>query len=70
MKNQVLFSSKDKSEKLKSLLLQCLFGALKVNSYSVEDYLYPEHGRYIKCSQLSLCRLRLSRITAYLEEKI
>ena len=30
MKNQALFSSKDKSEKLKCLLLQSLFGALKV----------------------------------------
>ena len=31
MKNQALFSSKDKSEKLKSCLLQFLFGALRVN---------------------------------------
>ena len=30
MKNQVLFSSKDKSEKLKCRLLQFLFGALRV----------------------------------------
>ena len=32
MKNQALFSSKDKSEKLKCRLLQFLFGALRVNS--------------------------------------
>ena len=32
MKHQVLFSSKDKSEKLKCRLLQFLFGALRVNS--------------------------------------
>ena len=32
MKNQALFSSKDKSEKLKCLL-QFLFGALRVNPY-------------------------------------
>ena len=30
MKNQALFSSKDKSKKLKCLLLQFLFGALRV----------------------------------------
>ena len=32
MKNQVLFSSKDKSKKLKCRLLQFLFGALRVNN--------------------------------------
>ena len=32
MKNQALFSSKDKSKKLKCHLLQFLFGALKVNT--------------------------------------
>ena len=31
MKNQVLFSSKDKSKKLKCHLLQFLFGALRIN---------------------------------------
>ena len=31
MKNQALFSSKDKSKKLKYRLLQFLFGALRVN---------------------------------------
>ena len=31
MKNQVLFSSKDKSKKLKCRLLQFLFGASRVN---------------------------------------
>ena len=31
MKNQALFSLKDKSEKLKCRLLQFLFGALRVN---------------------------------------
>ena len=31
MKNQALFSSKDKTEKLKCRLLQFLFGALRVN---------------------------------------
>ena len=32
MKNQALFSSKDKSKKLKCRLLQFMFGALRVNS--------------------------------------
>ena len=32
MKNQALFSSKDKSKKLKCRLLQFLFGALRVDS--------------------------------------
>ena len=31
MKNQALFSTKDKSKKLKCRLLQFLFGALSVN---------------------------------------
>ena len=34
MKNQALFSSKDKSKKLKCRLLQFLFGALRVNCFS------------------------------------
>ena len=33
LKNQALFSSKDKSKKLKCHLLQFLFGALRVNSF-------------------------------------
>ena len=33
MKSQALFSSKDKSKKLKCHLLQFLFGTLRVNSY-------------------------------------
>ena len=32
MKNQALFSSKDKSKNLKCRLLQFLFGALRVNN--------------------------------------
>ena len=32
MKNQALFSSKDKSKKIKCRLLQFLFGALKIDS--------------------------------------
>ena len=33
MKNQVLFSLKDKSKKLKCRLLKFLFGALRVNTH-------------------------------------
>ena len=40
MKNQALFSSKDKSEKLKCRLLHFLFGALRVNTI---DSLYLDH---------------------------
>ena len=38
MKNQALFSSKDKSKKLKCRLLQLLFSALRVNT----RYMYME----------------------------
>ena len=38
MKNQALFSSKDKSKKLKCCMLQFLFGALRVNrTYHIEQ---------------------------------
>ena len=36
MKNQALFSSKDKSKKLKCCLLLFLFGALRVNIFRIE----------------------------------
>ena len=39
MKNQALFSSKDKSKKLKCRLLQFLYGALRVN-YSSDNFLF------------------------------
>ena len=37
MKNQALFSLKDKSKKLKCRLLQFLFGSLRVNSKITQD---------------------------------
>ena len=37
MKNQALFSSKDKSKKLKCRLLQFLIGALRVNTETVKS---------------------------------
>ena len=44
MKNQALFSSKDKSKKLKCRLLQFLFGALRVKGMRRE---YPQMLIYI-----------------------
>ena len=42
MKNQVLFSSRDKSKKLECRLLQFLFGALRVNvSYLGDNIQLP-----------------------------
>ena len=38
MKNQALFSSKDKSKKLKCRLLQFLFGALRVRRENPSFY--------------------------------
>ena len=49
MKNQALFSSKDKSKKIKCRLLQLLFSALRVKR---EDYLPQRginHGKTILC---------------------
>ena len=37
MKNQALFSSKDKNKKLKCRLLQFLFGALRINFWTGLD---------------------------------
>ena len=39
MKNQALFSLKDKSETLKCRLLQFLFGALRVNIFTMDLFL-------------------------------
>ena len=38
MENQALFSLKDKSKKLKFLLLQFLFGALRVKSHQKKKF--------------------------------
>ena len=43
MKNQALFSSKDKSTKFKCLLLQFLFGALRVNFYQRQHHKIKFH---------------------------
>ena len=46
MKNQALFSSKDKIKKLKCCLLQYLFGALRVNSGLSRALLVISHASY------------------------
>ena len=52
MKNQVLFSSKDKSKKSKCRMLQFLFGALRVKfSVSCKGGIICFTGKYVKnCS--------------------
>ena len=40
MKNQTLFSLKDKSKKLKCRLLQFLFGAVRVNTSNSVNFLF------------------------------
>ena len=60
MKNQALFSSKDKTKKLKCCLLQFLFCALRVklqtNKYILcsltEAYTISENGHSIQMSEL------------------
>ena len=41
MKNQALFSSKDKRKKLKFRLLQFLFGTLRFNGGSAQNHIRP-----------------------------
>ena len=55
MKNQALFSSKDKSKKLKCRLLQFLFGALRVKSRPLSERLHfpgKQTGSNKSCSPL------------------
>ena len=54
MKNRVLFSSKDKSKKLKCCLLQFLFGALRVKALHV-------HLQYVhnKCKEFQKDPLKI-----------
>ena len=46
MKNQALFSSKDKSEKLKCRLLQFLCGALRVKPWSLTHHRNETEARF------------------------
>ena len=43
MKNRALFSSKDKSKKLKCRLLQFLFGALRVKVWYISEVIFSVH---------------------------
>ena len=52
MRNQALFSSKDKSKKLKCRLLQFLFGALRVNKY-FEYRIYSAIRRVFSVSRMT-----------------
>ena len=47
IKNQALFSSKDKSKKLKCRLLQFLFGALRVNVIIDQHKLHIKNHRSV-----------------------
>ena len=46
MKNQALFSSEDKSKKLKCRLLQFLFGVLRVNTKLNYKYLQMNYSQF------------------------
>ena len=54
MENQALFSSKDKSKKLKCRLLQFLFGALRVNYHNCH-----ENGTLYICSVLCAQKMQM-----------
>ena len=58
MKNQALFSLKDKSKKLKCCLLQFLFGALRVKPWPADladqCSISTEGGYLFKCTQGSI----------------
>ena len=49
MKSQALFSSKDKSKKLKYRLLQFLFGALRVNYCHREPCTHANEVKFVVC---------------------
>ena len=53
MKNQALFSSKDKSKKLKCRLLQFLSGAFRVNFTLGVNIVSRLNGHFIKTLQWS-----------------
>ena len=48
MKNQALFSSKDKSKKLKCCLLQFLFGALRVKRATSSRVAYRDSSKLLQ----------------------
>ena len=60
MKNQALFSSKDKSKKLKCHLLQFLFGALRVKKIS--NGLELIHSDPLSCPQKFKCKIHTNNL--------
>ena len=52
MKNQALFSSKDKSEKIKMSSAAILFGPLGVNYYKVSLYMYSLSNEINVCCSI------------------
>ena len=59
MKNQALFSLKDKSEKLKCRLLQFLFGPLRVNATNTCAL-----GAHTKASQATTLKVRILSVNS------
>ena len=57
MKNQALFTSKDKSKKLKCCLLQFLFGALKVNPFTPDTSVVLLYKQCRPSSDVALIRV-------------
>ena len=54
MKNQALFSSKDKSEKLKCCLLQFLFGVLRVKvSLIILEFIHNISRKHLRRASAS-----------------
>ena len=60
MKNQALFSSNDKSKKLKCRLLQFLFGALRINGEIMQTSL-SAHCIYMYGVYISLINIHILR---------
>ena len=59
MKNQALFSSKDKSKKLKCRLLQFLFGALRVKEFTGVTEMTLSGSKFHALTTFSLKKLIL-----------
>ena len=64
MKNQALFSSKDKSKKLKCCLLQFLFGALRVKTF-----LEGSFGEFISAKVHQIARGFLTKVNLVISNK-
>ena len=65
MKNQALFSWKDKSKKLKCRLLQFLFGAFRVNYFSTLN-----DGKFVRQRFLNLTIYSRTSVTRTLMARL